>query len=244
MGLERLGSLRSVDVGASETVSGHTIAMIPARLGSQRLTNKNLRELGGVPLIARAIQKCIRAEVFDEIWVNSEAVAIGEIAIAEGAQFHRRPPELASHTATSEDFVREFLESHRCDRLIQVHSIAPLLGAGRVAEFVRAFEGSTAETQLSFVPEKIECAIGGRPINFSFDRKTNSQELEPIQRITWSITGWTRRTYLDAAERGQTATYAGKIAWFELDHLEGHIVKTATDLEIAERLIALAERDI
>ena len=48
------------------------LAMIPARMGSQRLKRKNLRELGGVPLIIRAIRKCLAAGVFDEVWVNSE----------------------------------------------------------------------------------------------------------------------------------------------------------------------------
>lgn len=244
MGHERLGRLRSGHVGARAVVSTGTVAMIPARLGSQRLTKKNLREVGGVPLIARAIRKCFRAEVFDEIWVNSEAEAIGAIAEAEGAKFHERPAELANNTATSEDFIREFLEKRDCVRLVQVHSIAPLLGAARVAEFVRTFETAAADTQLCYVPEKIECAMQGMPLNFSFDRKTNSQELEPIQRITWSITGWTKSVYLDAAEKGQTATYAGVVAWFPIDRFEGHIIKTEADLQIAEALLPLAATDV
>jgi CMP-N-acetylneuraminic acid synthetase len=56
------------------------LAMIPARMGSQRLKQKNLRELGGIPLITHAIRKCIDAGVFDETWVNSEHTAFGEIA--------------------------------------------------------------------------------------------------------------------------------------------------------------------
>ena len=101
--------------------------MIPARMGSQRLKQKNLRELAGVPLITRAIRKCKAAGVFDEIWVNSEHLAFGEIALAEGVQFHRRPEALGNNQATIEQFVREFLEAHPCEFVVQVHSIAPLL---------------------------------------------------------------------------------------------------------------------
>ncbi len=47
-------------------------ALIPARMGSQRLVRKNLRKLGGVPLITRSIFKFKAAMVFNEIRVNSD----------------------------------------------------------------------------------------------------------------------------------------------------------------------------
>ncbi|MHA2123645.1 MAG: cytidylyltransferase domain-containing protein, partial [Promethearchaeota archaeon] len=53
--------------------------MIPARMGSQRLKQKNLQEINGIPLIVHAIRKSIAAHVFDEIWVNSEHPKFGEI---------------------------------------------------------------------------------------------------------------------------------------------------------------------
>ena len=64
-------------------------------MGSKRLKRKNLRELGGVPLITRAIRKCIIADVFDEIWVNSEHPTFGEIAEQEGVKFHSRPSDFS-----------------------------------------------------------------------------------------------------------------------------------------------------
>ena len=157
------------------------LAMIPARMGSKRLKQKNLRELGGLPLITRAIRKCLAAGVFDEIWVNSEHPAFGEIAAQEGVRFHQRPAELASNTATSEQFVYEFLKAHPCDYLFQVHTIAPLLTAEQVAGFVQTMLDSDYDVLLSVVNEQIECAIDGKPINFTFDRKTNSQELTPVR---------------------------------------------------------------
>ena len=218
------------------------VAMIPARMGSQRLKQKNLRQLAGIPLITHAIRKCCAARVFDEIWVNSEHPSFGEIADQEGVHFHHRPSELASDSATSEDFIYEFLMRHRCNQLFQVHSIAPLLTADQTTHFVNFMIDSDYDVLLSAVNEQIECAMDGKPINFCFDRKTNSQALKPIQRITWSITGWQSATYMTAYEAGRCATYAGNVGFYTIDRLAGHIVKTEEDLCIAQALFAVRNR--
>lgn len=217
------------------------IAMIPARMGSQRLKKKNLQVLKGDPLICHAIRKCKSAGVFDEIWVNSEHTDFEQIARQENVQFHRRPEELASNTATSEDFVYEFLKNHRCDILFQVHSIAPLLTAYEVKQFAEAMDREGYDAMLSVVIEQIECACKNQPINFNFSTKTNSQELDPIQRVTWSITAWKSDAYVSAYEAGKCATYSGKIGFFPINRLAGHIIKTQEDLDIAEALFSFRE---
>jgi len=160
------------------------IAMIPARMGSQRLKQKNLQLLGGVPLITRAIRKAKESGAFDEVWVNSEHPTFGEIAAEEGVGFHQRPEALANNQATSEQLVHEFMQKHPADVVVQVHSIAPLLGARTCARFVAAMADGGHDVLLSCTHEQIECAYEGRPINFSFEHKTQSQDLKPIQRIT------------------------------------------------------------
>jgi len=219
------------------------IAMIPARMGSQRLKQKNLRELGGVPLITRAIRKCREAGVFDEIWVNSEHPAFGDIARSEGVGFHQRPEALGNNQATSEQFVREFLQHHDCDFVFQVHSIAPLLTVEEIRGFVREMAGGQFDSLLSYEPIQIECALDGRPLNFTFAEKTNSQDLTPVQRIDWSISGWRRETYLAAAAAGECATYAGRIGFHPVSHLAAHVIKTEEDLALAEALRGTAARE-
>lgn len=216
--------------------------MIPARMGSQRLKQKNLRELAGVPLITRAIRKCREAGVFDEILVNSEHAAFGKIAAAEGVGFHQRPEELGNNLATSEQFVAEFLRQHECEFLFQVHSIAPLLTVDEVRRFVGAMEAGGHDTLLSYEPIQIECAFEDRPVNFTFTEKTNSQDLKPVQRITWSITGWRRSTFLAAAAAGGCATYSGRVGYYAVDHFAAHVIKIEEDLQLAEAVLRLREQ--
>lgn len=212
------------------------IAMIPARLGSQRLKQKNLQPLNGEPLIVHAIRKAKKSEMFDEIWVNSEADVFLDISNNESVSFHKRPNHLADNNATSEDFVYEFLKTHECDYLIQIHSIAPLLTVNDIQGFVTELKNTRVDVLLSVEDVKIECAYQNKPINFSYDKKTNSQMLDPVQRITWSITGWKRDNYIKSYERKNCATYSGKVGYFTINKLAAHIIKTQEDLNIAEAL--------
>ncbi|MBB3206271.1 CMP-N-acetylneuraminic acid synthetase [Rhodopirellula rubra] len=220
------------------------IAMIPARMGSQRLAKKNLRELGGVPLISRAIRKCVAANVFDEIWVNSEHPDFGQIAQDEGVSFHQRPEALGNNQATSEQYTAEFLTAHACDYVFQVHSIAPLLTIQDITFFVNEMNTGKYDCLLSTEEIQIECAFEGKPVNFTLDEKTNSQELTPVQRVSWSITGWRRDTYLESFNAGHCATYSGRVGFTPISRLAAHVIKTEADLELAEALLPTLENKL
>lgn len=215
--------------------------MIPARMGSQRLTKKNLRELDGVPLIVRAIRKCKSAGCFDEIWVNSEHPDFGPIAKAEGVGYHQRPEHLGNNQATSEQFVAEFLEQHPCEAVFQVHSIAPLLTVTDIQCFVNRMSKGDLDCLLSTEEIQIECAYRGQPVNFNFAENTNSQYLEPVQRISWSITAWRREVFLAAAASETCATYAGRVGFFLVNRFAAHVIKTEEDLRLAQALLPLVE---
>lgn len=219
------------------------IAMIPARLGSQRLKKKNLALLNGDPLIAHAIRKCFAAGCFDEVWVNSESDEIGVVARAEGAHFHARPADLANNQATSEDFVMEFLAAHPCEAVFQVHSIAPLLSTQDLRAFVAHYNKTDRDVLLSCIHDQIEVAYNNQPVNFTFAEKTNSQDVTPTQRITWSVTAWRRSTFLEARAQGKTATYAGRVGFFPVGPVSGHVIKTQHDLDVAAALLAIGAND-
>ena len=48
-----------------------TIALIPARLESQRFPNKLIKKLGGVPIISRTYIAALNTKLFDEVYVVS-----------------------------------------------------------------------------------------------------------------------------------------------------------------------------
>ncbi len=80
-------------------------AIIPARGGSKGVPHKNLRPVGGVPLIVRAVRAAQAAPSLDLVVVSTDDEGIAAAAACAGARIVRRPAELAGDSATSESAV-------------------------------------------------------------------------------------------------------------------------------------------
>lgn len=78
------------------------LALIPARGGSKRIPQKNIRLFAGKPMISYAIDVARRCGVFDAVVVSTDDDEIARIAVQHGAEVpFMRPPELADDHATT-----------------------------------------------------------------------------------------------------------------------------------------------
>ena len=62
-----------------------SIAFIPARTGSKRLPNKNIKELRGHPLLAYTVRAAINSGVFDDVICATDSEQYANIARHYGA---------------------------------------------------------------------------------------------------------------------------------------------------------------
>ena len=114
------------------------VAMIPARLGSTRVLNKNLRMIDGKPLIAFILEAVIASEMFDleNIYINSEAGIFSPLADSYGVQFYKRNKWLASDEATNDDFALDFMDNIHSDILFQFLPTSPFITGDDISNFV------------------------------------------------------------------------------------------------------------
>lgn len=217
-------------------------AMIPARLGSKRIPKKNIRYMAGKPLIQYPIELALQSNRFDSVWVNTESDELGKAAVKLGAQFHRRPDALASDTATNRDFTYEFLQKHDCDYVIMVNTTSPLLRQNTMDAFLDYIGGNDYDTVLSVVAEKEETFFQGKPLNFSFSEKINSQLLEPTEAVVWALTAWKRTTFMALQEKELNPVFGGKVGKFAIPKDEACDLDTEEDWNIAEGIL-MSRRD-
>ena len=102
---------------------GPIVAVIPARGGSLRVPNKNLRELGGHPLIAWTIKTALKSKLLDRVIVSTDSEEIAKVAQKYGAEVpFLRPKEISGPLSTELQF-----HQHALDWLQQHEAVTPLL---------------------------------------------------------------------------------------------------------------------
>ena len=101
------------------------VALIPARSGSERVPDKNIRPLAGHPLLAYAIANARLSGIFDRIVCSTDSGKIAEVAQRYGADVpFLRPAKLA--TATSPDI--EWI-THALDQLEEHYDLFAIVRA-------------------------------------------------------------------------------------------------------------------
>lgn len=213
------------------------VAMIPARLGSKRIPKKNIRYMGEKPLIQYPIDLALASKKFESVWINTESEELGRCIEKLGAEFHKRPAELASDTATNRDFTYEFMQKHACDYVIMINPTSPLLRQETLDRFIEYVESNDFDTVLSVIAAREETFYQGRPLNFSLAEKINSQFLESTEAICWALTAWKRDIFMALQEKGLNPVFGGKIGRFPIPKDESCDLDTLEDWRIAEGIL-------
>lgn len=195
------------------------IGMIPARLGSTRVINKNLRLLDQKPLVQHILDAAKGSKLLDDIYLNSEGEIFREIADSSNVKFYLRPNELSTNKATNDDFVLDFINSVECDLVIQLLPTSPFITSEEIDEFISKITEKKLDTLISVADIQIECIYNKAPINFIQKEQTPpSQDLSPIKSYACGIMGWKVKNFRENMQNYGAAYHGGdgKIDFFTL----------------------------
>lgn len=114
-------------------------AVVHAKGTSERLPNKNIRKLGGKPLICHAIKNACTASLVDDVYIDSENDLILSIGSACGATPLKRPPYLANNATTGDDLAYWQAQSlPQYDIIVQVVPTSPFIKPDTIDECIYA----------------------------------------------------------------------------------------------------------
>jgi N-acylneuraminate cytidylyltransferase len=116
------------------------LALIPARGGSKRIPNKNIKDFFGKPIIAYSIETALKTNIFDDVIVSTDSKEIAEIASYYGARvpFFRSNENAGDH-ATLADVIKEVVitleqENIFIENICCLLATVPLITEARIME--------------------------------------------------------------------------------------------------------------
>jgi len=229
------------------------IALIPARSGSKRLPDKNIRILNGKPLISYSILSAIRSNLFTEVIVSTDSSKISNIAKSYGASVpDLRPSEYAQDLSCDIDWVRHALKRLVRTPLDDIHFIAilrptsPLRRASTIITAIEKLKQNSWADSLRAMqvtdkhPGKMwEINVDGKAIPYinQLNQKppTHDRPTQSLPKL------WVQNASLEIVKLKailETDTISGSsVLGFEMPGLEGFDINNQSDFEFLEYLI-------
>lgn len=129
----------------------NNLAVITARSGSKGLKDKNIKMLGGRPLMVYSIEAALDSGMFDTVFVSTDSEQYAQIARQYGAEVpFLRSEGIAGDHASSWDAVREALEQYeklgqRFDTITLLQPTSPLRSADDIVKGYQLFAEKEAD---------------------------------------------------------------------------------------------------
>lgn len=226
------------------------LAIVPGRGGSRRLPGKNVKPLGGRPLINHTV--AVAKSAFDLVLVTSDSLGILE-SVDGGANVITtlRPPSLATDTAKVIDTVEYYhgeYEGHGFDQIwlclptCPLRRIEDVLGGQRT--LTPDVDGVVSITDFEFPPTLGLSIADGRLTGYTQGHPlaqgdSRSQDQPLVYRPNGAFYGMWWESF-----RTHRNFYRGRIAPYLMPRDRSIDIDTETDFAIAAVLLALTASEI
>ena len=138
----------------------NVLCLIPARSGSKSIKNKNIKNLGGKPLIYWTIKQAKKSKCFSKIIVSTDSSKIKKISIKYGAEVpFLRPKKISSDKSSTIDAVKHAIDFFYQKEKIEYNLIfilqptSPLRSANDIKNSLRKIKNNYNATSLVSVSE-------------------------------------------------------------------------------------------
>lgn len=185
-----------------------SIAIIPARGGSKRIPNKNIKKFLGEPIICFTIKAALESNLFDSIMVSTDDHKIKEIALEYGAEVpFLRSEKNADDYATTIDVICEVIESYKnvgksFDYSCCIYPTAPFTTPEKLAYFKKIL-----------VNNNFDCVFPILEYSYPIQRALKLSDDQTIEMVN--------PEYIAARSQDLEARYhdAGQFYWFVTEKL-------------------------
>jgi len=228
-------------------MSNKTICLIPARGGSKRIKNKNIKNFYGQPLLQRVIINAKNSKKFKEIYVSTDSTKIKKIAIDNGAKVpFIRSKKLSNDHATIKDVINDFIKKVIINKkekinIFVLYPTSIFVDKNMIRKSINMLQKVEYVTAVKKFPHPIERALefknkNLRPINLK-KKKMRTQDLKTYyynsgQFDLFKLDAWIKKKIY----------YNLKVNFLLLNELESVDIDNIQDFKLASKLFLFKKK--
>lgn len=208
-----------------------TVAFVPIRLNSKRVVGKNLKDLGGKPMMCYILETLTRVKDIDEVYVYCSHDEI-QTYLPKGVRFLKRPSFLDRDETLGQEIYEEFTKTVDADVYVLAHTTSPFIKPETIQN---ALHKVTQEGYDSaFSAEKIQTFAWykGSPLNYELTNIPRTQTIEPVYIETSAFFIFKRDIWKIHKQRIGFKPYIAIV-----DKIEGIDIDWPEDFDFAERIM-------
>lgn len=162
------------------------VAFMPIKLNNERCPGKNIRNLGGKPLLQYELDTLKETGLCNSINVYCSSNEVVRY-LPEGVTFVKRPDFLDAPTSNFTQIFEQFMVEQDADIYVMAHATAPFITLETMKECIEAV--ISGEYDSAFCAQKIQTFLwqDGKPLNFDASNLPRTQDLKPIYQETSGI---------------------------------------------------------
>ena len=177
------------------------VAIVPIKLKSKRLKNKNFKKINGRPLYKYLLDK-LKFANFDEIYVDSNSSEIEEYCKLKNYKFIKRLPKLAHDNANGNDLLNYHSKIINADIYFQLFITAPLLKIKTINNCIKKIKKSKKyDSILTSKSVQTWFWYKGKPVNYDPKILPRSQDADPLVFETTGLYGIRKKILLSKKAR-------------------------------------------
>jgi len=127
-------------------------ALIPAKLNSKSISNKNLKKIKNKSLLDIAIDEIKKIKEINEVIVSSESLIIKDVCKKQKVSFFKRKKLFSKHNATSSMVINEFIKKRKLkknDVIIYLQPTSPFRKASHIRKAIKMFKKNNSKNLIS-----------------------------------------------------------------------------------------------
>lgn len=206
-----------------KTLNMKTVALIPIKLGSKRVPQKNIKPFyDGTPLMSFIQKTCLESELIDDVYIYCSDESVIPYVLPR-VKFLKRPAELDNDDKNANDIIREFIRNVDADIYVNAHTTSPFAKTSTINDCINKVMSRKYDS--AFCAENIKTFLwkDGHPINFNPDHFPRTQDLPDVYAETSIAYVFTKESFLKHNRRLGSKPYireVGKIEAMDIDYPE------------------------